>query len=90
MFGRSLVDISIVAYLFLSCATCGTGGTNFKVTVSWQLIVRMFRKLPARVILTCRIQNCIQAFIIIGRTLLSLSMSHIPTEKTKITKVSDI
>ena len=32
--GPYLVDISIVAYIFLPCATGGTGGTNFKVTVS--------------------------------------------------------
>ena len=41
-----------------------TGGINFKVTVSRQLLVGMFRKLLARVILTCLIQNCIQAFLI--------------------------
>ena len=46
------------------CHLCGTGGTNFKVTVSQQLIVGMFRKMLARVILTCLIQNCIQAFLI--------------------------
>ena len=37
MFGASLVDISIVACIFLPRATCGTGGTggtSFKVTVS--------------------------------------------------------
>ena len=32
--GSSLVDIFIVACIVLSCATCGTGGTNFQVTVS--------------------------------------------------------
>ena len=59
-----LVDIFIVACIFLPCATWGTSGTNFKVTVSWQITVGMFRKLSARVILTCGIQNCIQTFII--------------------------
>ena len=29
-----LVDISKVACIFLLCATCGTGGSNFKVTLS--------------------------------------------------------
>ena len=43
---------------------CGTSGTNFRMTVSQQLIVGMFRKLLARVILRCTIQNCIQSFII--------------------------
>ena len=56
----SLDDIYKVACIFLPCAT---GGTNFKVNVSQQLTVGMFRKLSARVILTCRIQNYIQAFL---------------------------
>ena len=47
-----------------ACATCGTSGTNSKMTVSQQLIVGMFRRLLTRVILRCRIQNCIQAFFI--------------------------